>query len=70
MTAEKNLDRWVIFENGATLNQIGSERSVIIEDEEYAAGARITLERRDGMAARFAITCGVYGFFSHLLFLG
>jgi hypothetical protein len=65
MTAEKHLHGWDAFENGATLDQIGSEGGLIIEDEEYAGGARITLEKRDGMAARFAITCGVYGWFFH-----
>lgn len=36
-----------------------------MRDEEHAAGARITLEQRQGMRPPFAITCGVYGWFFH-----
>lgn len=39
----------------------------MLEDEEYAAGARITLER-NGDIAPCAITCGRYGLFVHTRF--
>lgn len=59
---------WHPSENGATVGQTGSEQGVILEDDEHAAGARITLEHRDGKTAPFAITCGVYGWFMHTRF--
>jgi hypothetical protein len=44
---------------------IGSEGGIILRDELNTDGARITLERT---AARFAITCGVYGWMVHTRF--
>ena len=43
---------------------------MILLDEEYALGARITLERLQGQLAKYAITCGMYGWFLHTRFLG
>lgn len=59
---------WHITEGGITIGQRGSEEGVIVEDEEHDNGARITLERRDGKPALFAITCGIYGWFMHTRF--
>ncbi len=58
---------WRDFDGGKTLGERGSERGVILIDEEHDAGARITLER-DGVCAPFAITCGVYGWLMHTRF--
>ncbi len=60
---------WQSFDGGASLGQTGSEEGVIIRDEEYSDGARITVER-DTRIAPFAITCGVYGLMVHTRFLG
>ena len=61
-----NLD-WYTFNQGATLGTEGSERGVIVTDEEHALGARLTLERGT-QTAPFAITCGVYGWLVHTRF--
>jgi hypothetical protein len=54
-----NASQWYPFEDGATLGTVGSE-GTILRDEEHPAGTRISLER-DGRNAPFAITCGIYG---------
>jgi hypothetical protein len=58
---------WILYEGGKTIGQHGSESGVILEDEEYRSGARITLEC-DTLIAPFAITCGCYGLFFHTRF--
>jgi len=54
------------FEQRSTIGEAGSERGIILRDEEYSACARITLER-DGHTP-FAITCGIYGWMVHTRF--
>ena len=66
MTGQPN--HWTPFEGGETTGKRGSENGVILEDEEYAAGARITLEGGADIAP-FAITCGCYDLFFHTRFL-
>ena len=61
-------DGWYSYENGQTLGETGTERGVIMRDEEHADGARITLER-DGHTP-YAITCGIYGWLVHTCFFG
>src|SRR5215813_9807995 len=58
---------WQRYESGATVGSRGSERGVIVLDEEHPADARITLER-NGETAPFAITCGLGGWFVHTVF--
>lgn len=60
---------WRRFDDGNSLGGIGSERGVILRDDEHLGGARITLER-DGATAPFSITCGVYGWMVHTRFFG
>jgi hypothetical protein len=60
-------DNWLVFEQGRTLGQIGSEEGCILRDEEYKAEARITLEK-NGRIAPFSITCGIYGWMFHTRF--
>jgi hypothetical protein len=57
---------WYPFAAGGTIGETGSENGIILRDEEYSAGARITLER-DGYTP-FAITCGIYGWMVHTRF--
>jgi hypothetical protein len=57
---------WYPFEAGSTVGGTGSENGIILRDEEYSAGARITLER-DGYTP-FAITCGIYDWLVHTAF--
>jgi hypothetical protein len=58
---------WQPFEAGTSIGERGSEDGVILRDDGYQGEARITLER-DGGAAPFAITCGVYGWMVHTRF--
>jgi hypothetical protein len=57
---------WLPFEGGTSIGLTGSE-GVILRDDEYEGGARITLEC-DGFAAPYSITCGVYGWLVHTRF--
>lgn len=61
---------WQPFDNGATVGQRGSENGVIVRDEEYCSGARLTLERDCCHRIPIAVTCGIYGWFFHTRFLG
>jgi hypothetical protein len=56
---------WLPYDDGASIRDSGSE-GVILRDEEYGGGVRITLER--GGFAPFSITCGVYGWMVHTRF--
>jgi hypothetical protein len=63
---------WHAYQLGKTLGTRGSENGLIAQDEEHAAGARITLETGitfggvpNSKAIPFAITCGLYGWFVH-----
>jgi hypothetical protein len=57
---------WYPFDAGSTTGETGSENGIILRDEGYVGGARITLER-DGYTP-FAITCGIYGWMVHTCF--
>ncbi|GHO94959.1 hypothetical protein KSF_050070 [Reticulibacter mediterranei] len=57
---------WYPVEEGRTVGTTGSERGVILQDEEYVRGGRITLEQC--RYPPFAITCGVYGWMVHTTF--
>jgi hypothetical protein len=57
---------WFPIDDGKTIGEKGSENGVILLDEEFSLGARITLER-DGYTP-FAITCGIYGALVHTIF--
>jgi hypothetical protein len=59
-------ETWQPYEQGQTIGTSGSEHGVILRDEEYNGGARITLER-DGYTP-FAINCGIYGWMVHTCF--
>lgn len=58
---------WGQFDNGKSIGNKGSESGIIVLDEEHIDGARITLER-DGGAAPWSVTCGIYGSFLHTAF--
>lgn len=61
---------WNPYEPDSTGEPKGSEGGVVVADEEYSDGARITLERDCPSGVPFAITCGVYGLMFHTRFLG
>jgi hypothetical protein len=58
---------WHLFNEGRDIGQVGTEDGIIILDEEHSEGIHITLER-DGRAAPFSITCGIYGWMFHTCF--
>jgi hypothetical protein len=58
---------WYAFSNGTTIGTRGSERGILVLDEEHEAGARISLEE-DCDNAPWSITCGVYGLMFHTRF--
>ena len=57
---------WYPMDKGRTLGTVGSEKGTILQDEEHAQGARITLEQCK--YPPFAITCGIYGWLVHTAF--
>jgi hypothetical protein len=58
---------WSAFDDGLSIGKVGSERGIIVRDEEHILGARITIEC-DGITAPFSITCGIYGWMVHTRF--
>lgn len=58
---------WTPIDSGATIGTEGSEKGVILRDDEHPLGSRITLERGGGTAP-FAVTCGIYGSMVHTAF--
>lgn len=62
----KNINtKWTDYDEGYTVGTSGEDDGAIVRDEEYQSGARLTLEE-DGSSAPFTLTCGVYGWLSHL----
>ena len=57
---------WLPYDEGSSIGEAGSDGGVIVRDDEYGGGARITLER--GNFASFSITCGLYGWMVHTRF--
>ncbi len=57
---------WRVFIGGSTIGTQGTE-GVILCDEEHTDGARITLEK-NGIAAPYAVTCGIPGWLVHTRF--
>ena len=58
------INNWIVFEDGKTKNTVGSENGLIIFDEEYILGARITVEKETDIAP-FSVTFGIYGLMFH-----
>ena len=58
---------WIPVDAGNTLGQTGSEKGVILKDEEYKDSCRVTLEK---CPEYYAITCGIYGLMCHTTFGG
>lgn len=57
---------WGPAEGGATVGGPGPDGGVVVRDEEYDGGARITLARGDTGGG--SVTCGVYGLMVHTRF--
>jgi hypothetical protein len=63
MDSRQSTKLWYPFDEGKTVGKGGWEGGIIIVDEEYDGGTRITLERNG--RAPYAITCGIYGSMVH-----
>ena len=59
--------KWIGFDEGNSIGQVGSEGGEILKDEENTFGARVTLEGK-GDIAPFSITVGIYGMMFHTQF--
>lgn len=59
------MKKWIDFSNGSTIGEKGSENGIILKDQEFDGGCRITLE---SCTKYQAITCGVYGVMVHTVF--
>jgi hypothetical protein len=60
-------DTWKPCKEGRTLGTQGSERGIILRDEEHDLGARVTLEQ-GGTTAPYSITCGIDDSMCHTAF--
>lgn len=67
-TLPPHTNLWRPFDQGHSVGSVGSEGGIILMDEEHIEGARVTLER-GGASAPFSITCGIYGWMVHTIFL-
>ncbi|MBN1430665.1 MAG: hypothetical protein JXB07_20005 [Anaerolineae bacterium] len=56
---------WYPHDEGLMVGKAGSE-GIVVYDEEYAGGARITLERDCIYNGAFAVTCSIYGWMTHI----
>lgn len=61
------IHQWVLFDEGKSIGQKGSEGGKILRDEENTLGARVTLEDK-GDTAPCSITIGIYGLTFHTEF--
>lgn len=59
------MKRWMPYEDGFSIGGVGSENGIILYDEEFDGGCRITMEK---CQRYYAITCGVYGSMVHTVF--
>jgi len=59
------MKKWIDYKAGNTVGETGSENGIILRDQEFNGGCRITLER---CPKYHAITCGVYGAMVHTVF--
>lgn len=61
------MKKWLPYQGGSAVGEIGSEDGMILYDEEFDDACRITMER---CQRYYAITCGVYGSMVHTVFRG
>jgi hypothetical protein len=59
------MSAWAAFDDGRSIGKVGVESGVILRDDEYEQGARITLKRS---ASHIAISCNIYGKMDHTRF--
>lgn len=59
------MKKWIDYKGGFTVGEKGSENGIILKDQEFDGGCRITLEN---CPKYHAITCGIYGAMVHTVF--
>lgn len=58
---------WYDYDDGYSIGTSGTDGGIIVRDEEYNFGARMTMEE-EGSFAPFSITCTIYGLMAHTRF--
>ncbi len=61
------MSNWFAFDDGRSIGKISAEGGVILRDDEYPGGARITLKRGSGY---ISVSCNLYGWMDHTRFFG
>lgn len=61
------MSNWFSYDNGNTIGSVGAEGGVILRDEEYEAGVRLTLKRDSQFVS---VSCSIYGWMDHTRFFG
>lgn len=61
------MKKWMPYKGGVSIGEKGSESGIVLYDEEFDGGCRITMEK---CTRYYAITCGVYGAMVHTVFCG
>lgn len=59
------MNNWSAYDDGRSIGQVGSEGSVILHDDEYLSGARVTLKRGDSYVS---VSSNIYGWIDHTRF--
>jgi hypothetical protein len=59
------MNSWLAYDDGRTIGRVNSEGGVILNDEEYLKGARITLKRAEKIVS---VSCNIYGWINHTRF--
>jgi len=59
------MSEWFAFDDGRSIGTVSSEGGVILRDDQYSEGARITLKRG---TAYISISCNIYGWMDHTRF--
>lgn len=59
------MNSWLAYDDGRTIGRVNSEGGVILNDEEYLKGARITLKRGEKIVS---VSCNIYGWINHTRF--
>ena len=59
------MSNWATYDGGRSIGKIGAEGGLILYDEEYQKGARITLKRGKEF---ISVSCNFYGWMDHTRF--
>lgn len=60
------MNRWHKYDEGKSINKVGTEGGVILRDDEHELGARITLKRGKDY---LSVSGHIYGWMDHTRFI-